>query len=77
MGVLGDLIEFSTGIITDIGQVGLALQALGIVIVLAIIFEVVGFFLNRKRLEEIYVIKNDMKRIERKIDRILENQGRR
>jgi len=58
-------------IIIEVGRLGLWLQALGVVIVFTIIFELIAFFYNRKRLKEIAVIKIDMKRIEGKIDRIL------
>jgi len=58
-------------IIIEVGRLGLWLQALGIVVVFTIIFEIIAFLYNRKRLKEIAVIKKDMKRIEGKIDRIL------
>lgn len=60
-----------TDAITEIGRLGLALQALGIAVVLAIIFDIVAFLINRKRLKEIHLIKQDMARIEGKIDVIL------
>jgi biopolymer transport protein ExbB/TolQ len=58
-------------VITEIGQIGLWLQALGIVIVLAIVFQIISFIYNRKRMREIYQIKKDMVRIERKLDKII------
>lgn len=59
------------GVITEIGQIGLWLQAIGIVFILVIIFNVISFFYNRKRIKEIDVIKEDMRRIEGKIDTIV------
>ena len=59
------------GLISEIGQIGHWLQAVGLVVILTIIFEAFAFYFNRKRLKEIAVIKSDMKRIEGKIDRIL------
>ncbi len=58
-------------ILKTVGSVGNWLHALGIVVVLGILFEVVAFFMNRKRLKEIAVIKKDMRRIESKIDALL------
>ena len=58
-------------VITGIGQVALWLQALGIVIVLAIVFQIISFIYNRKRMREIDQIKKNMVRIEGKIDRIV------
>lgn len=58
-------------VITEVGQIALWLQALGIVIVLAIIFQVISFIYNRKRMREIDQIKKDMIRIEGKINKII------
>ena len=60
-----------TDLIAEIGSVGLWLQALGVVVVLTIIFDVIAFIFNRRRMMEIYTIKKDMTRIERKVDKIL------
>ena len=57
--------------ITAIGQIGLGLQALGIVVVVTIVFNIIAFILNRKRLKSLEVIQKDMVRIENKIDAIL------
>ena len=60
-------------VITEVGQIGLWLQALGIVVVLAIVFQIISFFYNRKRMKEVHQIKQDMVRIEGKIDKIIKN----
>lgn len=68
--------EVDTGIgeiIRTIGDLALWLQTLGIIVVAWIIFEVIALHLNRRRMREVYKIKEDMRRIERKIDRILKN----
>ena len=70
---LGDA---TTSIQSRIGQIGLWLQALGVVVVLWIIFEIIALTYHRKRMKEIYKIKEDMGRIEGKIDRILEKKGK-
>lgn len=62
-----------TDVLRDVGQIGLWLQALGVVVVLWIIFQVIAFWYNRKRMKEIYAIKKDMRRLEGKIDKILKN----
>jgi biopolymer transport protein ExbB/TolQ len=59
------------GFIGELGSIVLWLQAVGIVVVLWIVFEAFAFYYNRKRLKEVYTIKKDMERIEGKIDRIL------
>ena len=60
-------------VVYKVGQMGQWLQALGIVIVITIVFQVITFFLNRRRLKEIEVIKKDMARIEGKIDSLISN----
>ena len=59
-------------LIVQIGKIGLWLQAIGVVILIWIVAQIISFILNRKRLKEIYHIKEDMKRIEDKIDSIVE-----
>ena len=58
-------------IISEVGKVALWLQALGLVTLMVIIFEVIAFYYNRKRFQELMKIKEDMMRIEGKIDMIL------
>ena len=66
-----NITDLPVGFIHEVGQIGLWLQALGIVIVITVIFDVIAFLLNRKRLKEISIIKSDMQRIENKIDKII------
>jgi len=63
--------EFPIGILTNLGEIGLWLQAVGIIVVLWIIFQLIVLYFNTKRMREVGKIREDMKRIERKIDRIL------
>ena len=66
-----DLISTSENFIIEIGKIGSLLEALGIVVILWLIFEITAFIINRKRMKEVYKIKEDMLRIEKKLDRIL------
>ncbi|MEK6910972.1 MAG: hypothetical protein AABW82_04330 [Nanoarchaeota archaeon] len=59
------------GIIGSIGGIALWLQAVGVVVILWMIFEAFALYFATKRMKEIHVIKKDMARIEGKIDRIL------
>lgn len=70
------LLEASKDLISDLGRIGLWMQTLGIVIILWMIFEFIAFLMNRKRLAEVYRIKQDMARIEGKIDEILQKKGK-
>lgn len=69
--VAGNLNDLPFELIGKVGEIGLYLQALGFIIVLWIIFQLILLYFNRKRMLEVYKIKQDMKRIEEKIDRIL------
>ena len=68
---VGDVADFPTQIILELGRLGLLLQALGVIVVAWIIFQIVSLVINKKRMKEIYSIKKDMRRIEDKIDKIL------
>jgi hypothetical protein len=61
-------------VITALGQVGLWLQTIGAIVILWIIFQIIAWKYNRKRMKEVYAIKDDMKRIEKKIDRLLDKK---
>lgn len=61
-------------LLATLGGVALWLQALGIILVLWIIFNIVMVLINFRRMKEVYKIKDDMKRIEGKIDRLLKKK---
>ena len=57
-------------ILMEVGKVALFLQALGFIVVLWIIFQIVNLVFNRKRTLAVYQFKEDIQRLEKKIDRI-------
>lgn len=63
--------EIPVNLINEIGQMALWLQGIGVVIILWILFQLWIVYLNRKKMKEIYTIKDDMKRIESKIDKLV------
>ena len=58
----------------QVGRIGLWLQAIGAVVVIWIIVQIINFLMYRKRMQEIYNIKKDMKRIEGKIDKLVKRK---
>ena len=68
------LTDIPLTIAEQLGVLGLWMKAVGIIVILWIVFQSVNFFLNRRRIKELYKIKEDMKRIEGKIDRILKKK---
>lgn len=72
-GAIGSPGEVVIDVASALGSLGRWLQAIGAVIILWIVFHAIAWFLNRKRLKELYKIKDDIVRIESKIDKIAEN----
>lgn len=58
-------------VLVDLGSVALWLQTIGAIVILWIFFQVVILYFHNKRMKEVYKIKEDMRRIERKIDKIM------
>lgn len=71
---IGDIVnstsETATELVTQLGQIGLWLQAIGLIVVIWIIVQIINWILNRKRMKQVYEIREDMIRIEKKIDKI-------
>jgi len=59
-----------TELISTVGSIGLWLQAIGIVIILWVIINIVNWYLNRKKGKLLESIKSDIQRIEKKLDKI-------
>lgn len=69
-----EVIGGSTDIVKDaalaVGTIMLWLKAIGVLIVIWIIAHIVNIFLNRKNSKTINSIKEDLERIEEKIDKL-------
>jgi biopolymer transport protein ExbB/TolQ len=74
--VSNTVMNVSSSLVSEVGKIGLWLQALGLVVILWVIFQIIALVMNRKRMREVYRIKEDMKRIESKIDNILASKKR-
>ena len=76
--VIGETInittEMLTGIITTVGQLVLFLQALGLIIVLWLIFQIVTLIVNRKKRKILENVQKDIKKLDKKIDKLLNNK---
>ena len=62
--------EVLPDIVVEIGKIGLWLQAVGGLVLLWIAFQVVSFIYNRKKRNELRQIRLDLKRIEKKINKL-------
>ncbi len=61
-------------VLKEVGQVGLWIQAVGIVIILWIVFQVIILINNRIKRKQLYKIEDRLKRIEGKINKLIESQ---
>lgn len=70
----GDLANVSVGfasdLITQLGEIGLWLQAIGVVVIIWVIIQIINFFFNRKKKKYLESIERRLKRIEEKIDNL-------
>ena len=72
--VVGEVVNVSTELFSRLGQIALFLQALGIVIVLWLIFQIVNLIVNRKNRKKIYAIEDKIDSLNNKVDRLLKNK---
>ncbi len=61
-------------VVSEVGRIGLVLQALGVIVILWIVFELIALIVNRKKRKALYSIKQDLIRIEGKLDRVLDKK---
>ena len=61
-------------LITEIGQIGLWIKAVGLIFILWVIFQIIALIVNRKKRKALYKISSDLERIESKIDKLLKNK---
>ena len=60
--------------VVELGRIGLWIQALGLIIILWIVFQVISLISGRKKRKKIYEIDERLKRIEGKIDEVLKRR---
>ena len=60
--------------VVELGRIGLWIQALGLIIILWIVFQVISLISGRKKRKKIYEIDERLKRIEGKIDKVLKRR---
>ncbi len=58
-------------LVKDIGQIGLWIQGVGLIIILWIIFEIIILINNRIRRKQLYIIEDRLKKLENKIDNLI------
>ena len=74
--VTGDVIaggfgNVSAEVVQEVGKIGLWLQAIGVIVILWLVFNAVNLWLNRKRWKKLEEFEATAERIERKLDKVL------
>jgi len=72
--VVEEVAGVSAGILKELFQLGLWLKAVGAIVVIWIVFQIINFFINRRRIKEIFNSKADMRRMEAKLDKLLKKK---
>ncbi|MCH7567934.1 MAG: hypothetical protein IIA87_00800 [Nanoarchaeota archaeon] len=68
--VVEEVLGATPEVVIELGRIGKWIQAVGLLVILWIIVQAITMFFNRKRRKSLYSIKADLKRIEKKIDRL-------
>ncbi|MBI2449770.1 hypothetical protein HYV49_05750 [Candidatus Pacearchaeota archaeon] len=58
----------------EVGRVGLWIQAIGLVVILWIIFEIIVLINNRIKRKRLYAIEDRLERIEKKLDKFTKSK---
>ena len=64
-------IDDATNIILELGKIGRWLQALGIIIILWLIFQIIALINRRIHRKRLYTIEERLENIEKKLDKAL------
>ncbi|HIG94401.1 MAG: hypothetical protein QT05_C0028G0009 [archaeon GW2011_AR13] len=68
--VVGEVVDLSGSILLELGKIGLWLQTLGVIILFWLIVQIITLIMNRKKRKAIYSMKEDLVRIEKKLDKL-------
>lgn len=61
-------------LITEVGRVGKWVEAIGLIVILWIGFEIVYLILAKRRKEELEKLRRDMGRMEKKLDKLVKKR---
>jgi len=73
---IGDVINdtLAETILADVGEIGLWIQAIGLLVVIWLVFQTVNLFLNIRRVYRIEKMKKKIDSIENKIDKLIKKR---
>ncbi len=70
-GVINSTTELMPQILVELGQLGIWLQAIGVIALLWLIFNIVSLIVNLGRKKELERIRHNIIRVEKKVDNLL------
>ena len=68
--ITGGVIDAPVDILLELGKLGRWVQAVGLIVIIWIIIQIVNYYFNRKRMRAIEEFQKDINRIEEKIDKL-------
>ncbi|PIN90500.1 hypothetical protein COU60_01625 [Candidatus Pacearchaeota archaeon CG10_big_fil_rev_8_21_14_0_10_34_76] len=72
--MVGEVISVPAELIFELGNLGKWIQAVGLVVIIWIIFQAVTLYFNRKRRKLMEKLDRDLERVEKKLDKILKKK---
>ncbi len=70
VNITGGVIDAPVDILLELGKLGRWVQAVGLIVIIWIIIQIVNYYFNRKRMRAIEEFQKDINRIEEKIDKL-------
>ncbi|MBS3099518.1 hypothetical protein J4462_04860 [Candidatus Pacearchaeota archaeon] len=62
--------EDITELVATLGNIGNWLQTIGVIVVIWLLFQIVNWYFNHKRIQKLNTLQENMERLEKKIDRL-------
>ena len=76
--VVSEILNSSTsvagGILSELGKIGKVLETLGLIAFFWVVFSLINIVVNRINRKSLYKIKEDVERIEKKVDLLLKKK---
>ena len=68
---IGEITDLPASVLIELGKIGRWIQAIGLIIVLWMIFQIANIVNNRIRRKKLYSIENRLETINSKLDKLL------
>ena len=72
--VVAEALSSTSELVLEVGKIGKWVQAVGLFVVVWIVIQLSNFFLNRKRLATLRKMEFNLRRLEKKVDKLSKNK---